>query len=71
MQFSAEKSDLGQSMRNLTSVPVDLVKGRPDIRNPEMVWQKIGRFPDYLIFLGFYGLGVFRKIVQFQQGTME
>ena len=31
MQFSAEKSDLGQSMRNLTSVPVHLVRGRPDL----------------------------------------
>ena len=28
---SAEKSDLGQSMRNLTSIPVDLVRGRPDL----------------------------------------
>ena len=31
MQFSAEKSDLGQSMRNLISVPVDLVRGKPDL----------------------------------------
>ena len=31
MQFSAEKSDLGQSMRNLTSIPVDLVRGRHDL----------------------------------------
>ena len=30
-QFSTKKSDLGQSMRNLTSVPIDLVRGRPDL----------------------------------------
>ena len=27
--------------------------------------------PWLFYFLGFYGLGVFRKIVKFQQGTME
>ena len=30
MQFSGKKSDLGQTSRSLTSIAVDLVKGRPD-----------------------------------------
>ena len=31
IQFSTEKSNLGQSMRNLASVLVDLVRGRPNL----------------------------------------
>ena len=61
VQFSAWKSDLAQTVRNLTSVSVDLMKWRFDLWNTEMVWQKIGLFPSLLFFRVFSALGVFRK----------
>ena len=50
MQFSDNISDLGQTSRNLTSVAVDSVRGRPDLENLAVVWPKIRRFPDLVLF---------------------